>query len=180
MADTSDQSVLGKVRQALGRAACAAAAPVPPALSEPVTRQVHMAIGLPELFARCASDNKMKVQPLRVEQLHEHLIAFLREHNCRKIALPQSVFLEKLRIIDALKAAGFDARLWTEMTLDEIYDFDCGVTDVYCAVAEIGGLVIRPTPLHGRALSLVPPIHVAILEPKNFVPDLVDLFEKLG
>jgi L-lactate dehydrogenase complex protein LldG len=66
------------------------------------------------------------------------------------------------------------------MTLDELYDFDCSVTDVYCAVAETGSLVMRASAGHGRALSLVPPIHIAVLEPRNFVPDLVDLFEKLS
>jgi L-lactate dehydrogenase complex protein LldG len=66
------------------------------------------------------------------------------------------------------------------MTLDELYDFDCGVTDVYAGVAETGSLVIKHSPEHGRALSLVPAVHVAIVEPKNLVGDLVDLFEKLG
>jgi L-lactate dehydrogenase complex protein LldG len=51
---------------------------------------------------------------------------------------------------------------------------------VYAAVAEVGGLVIRGTDRHGRAISLVPRVHVAILESKLLVPDLVDLFEKLS
>ena len=60
-----------------------------------------------------------------------------------------------------------------------MYDFDCGVTDVYAAVAETGSLVVRPTREHGRGLSLIPALHVAVVEPKNFVPDLVDLFDQL-
>ena len=82
--------------------------------------------------------------------------------------------------MEGLKRAGFDARTWDQMTLDELYDFDCGVSDVYAAVAETGSLVIKNSPEHGRALSLVPAVHVAIVEPKNLVADLVDLFEKLG
>ena len=69
---------------------------------------------------------------------------------------------------------------WDQSTLDAAYDLDCGVTDVYAAVAETGSLVIVPTPGHGRALSLVPPIHVAIVEPANIVPDLIDLLEKIS
>ena len=80
----------------------------------------------------------------------------------------------------ALRGAGLEVRTWDRMTLDELYDFDAGVTDVYAAVAETGSLVIKHSPEHGRALSLVPAVHVAIVEPKNLVADLVDLFEKLG
>jgi L-lactate dehydrogenase complex protein LldG len=38
---------------------------------------------------------------------------------------------------------------------------------------------VRAAPEHGRALSLAPPVHVAIVRPKDFIPDLLDLFEKL-
>ena len=33
---------------------------------------------------------------------------------------------------------------------------------------------------HGRLLSLVPFVHVAVVEPKVFVPDLIDLFDALA
>ena len=55
----------------------------------------------------------------------------------------------------------------------------CGVTDVDYAVAETGTVVIRHRPEHGRLLSLVPFVHVAIVEPKCMVPDLIDLFAVL-
>ena len=57
---------------------------------------------------------------------------------------------------------------------------DCGLTDVNWAVAETGSLVIVPSANQGRLLSLVPAVHIAIVEPKNFLPDLVDLFEKIS
>jgi L-lactate dehydrogenase complex protein LldG len=53
------------------------------------------------------------------------------------------------------------------------------VTEVDYAVAETGSLVIRHRPEHGRLLSLVPFVHVAVVEPKNFLPDLLDLMEVL-
>jgi L-lactate dehydrogenase complex protein LldG len=105
---------------------------------------------------------------------------YLRGQGCKRIALPRSAFLERLNVVKGLAGLGFEARTWEQMTLDELYDFDCGVTDVYAAVAETGSLVIKNSAEHGRALSLVPAVHVAIVEPKNLVGDLVDLFEKLG
>jgi L-lactate dehydrogenase complex protein LldG len=175
----SNVNVIANVRRALGRTA-GQDVPAAPVIEEPVARLVHTDLGLPELFIKRAQENKMLVEGVYVEALGERLVEFLRERECRKIALAASRLLEKVGVPAAVREAGLEAKLWPEMTLDEVYDFDVGVTDVWCAVAETGSLVIRPTPEHGRALSLVPPIHVAVLEPKNFVPDLVDLFQKLS
>jgi L-lactate dehydrogenase complex protein LldG len=178
---TNDESgVMTKVRRALGRPDGVKDAPIPPELPEHVVRLVQSEIGLPELFARRAEENKMHVEGVGVEELVARIAEYLRGQECRRIALPRSGFLERLGVVEGLKRAGFEARTWDGMTLDELYDFDCGVTDVYAGVAETGSLVIKHSPEHGRALSLVPAVHVAIVEPKNLVADLVDLFEKLG
>ncbi len=175
----TDDGVIEAVRRALGRTESLTAAPIPPAINEPLVRLVHSDIGLPELFADRAKANKMGVEALYLEELHAKLIGFLKANDCRLIALPASPFLEKIGVPQALRDAGFTVRLWPEMTLDELYDFDCGVTDVWRAVAETGSLVMRASPEHGRALSLVPPLHIAILQPKDFLADLVDLFQLL-
>jgi L-lactate dehydrogenase complex protein LldG len=169
--------VIETVRRALGRTAPATAPPVPPSIDEPITRLVHSDIGLPELFARTAKENKMGVEMVHPEEVSPKLVEFLRAGKLRRIALPASKLLKQLGVVDALRSAGFEVRTWDAMSLDELYDFDCAVTDVWAAVAEVGALVIRGSPEHGRALSLVPAVHVAILEPRNFVPDLVDLFQ---
>jgi L-lactate dehydrogenase complex protein LldG len=174
------ESVIDRVRRALGRTEPLTAAPTPPTIDEPITRLVHSDFGLPELFAKAAAENKMYVFPVYLEELAGKLSDFLREKQAKRIAFPVSPFLEKIGVPEALRAAGFETKRWDAMTLDELYDYDAGVTDVYAAVAETGSLAVRSSPGHGRALSLVPPIHVAILEPKNFVPDLVDLFQKLN
>jgi L-lactate dehydrogenase complex protein LldG len=172
-------NVIDKVRQALGRTDPLNEAPVPPEIDERLVRLVHSEIGLPELFARIAKENKIGVSTPNVEELHEQLIQFLRSKNVRTIAVAGGKFLDQLQILPALKDAGFDARGWETLTLDQLYDIDCGITDVFAAVAEVGAMVIRSSAEHARALSLVPPIHVAILEPRNFVPDLIDMFQKL-
>jgi L-lactate dehydrogenase complex protein LldG len=176
---TDPNHVLEKVRHALGRSAPLASAPVPPVLSEPIIRLVHTEIGLGELFARRAGENAMDVEGVSVEELPKRLIDCLNAASVHRIALPVSPFLRQLEVQRHLNLAGFEVGRWDQLSADELYDFDCGVTDVYCAVAETGSLVIRPSAGQGRTLSLVPPLHVAILQPKDFVPDLVDLFEKL-
>jgi len=178
---TNDENdVLTKVRRALGRPDGVKEAPIPPELPEHIVRLVQSEIGLAELFARRAEENKMHVEGVRVEELGGKVREYLRGEGCKRIAVPKSGFLERLNLVRGLAALGFEVRTWDQMTLDELYDYDCGVTDVYAAVAETGSLVIKSSPEHGRALSLVPAVHVAIVEPKNLVADLVDFFEKLG
>jgi L-lactate dehydrogenase complex protein LldG len=179
MSETDSNDVIEKVRRALGRSAPLTAPPTPPVIDEPIVRLVHTDLGLPELFARVAKENKIGIEMVYVEELAEKLVKFLNDHHVKTIALPGSAFLQKLGVIELLRGAGFDIKVWDVLTLDELYDIDAAVTDVWLAVAEVGALVMRSSPLHGRALSLVPPIHVAILEPKNFIPDLLDLFQKL-
>ncbi len=171
---------MGKVRQALGRDRSPSPPPTPPTIDEPITRLVHSDIGLAELFARTAGENKIQADIVRAQDVGPMLCEFFRSHQCRKIALAESELLGRIGVADALAAGGFDVKMWNQITLDELYDFDAGVTDVYAAVAEIGGLVVQASPRHGRAISLVPPIHVAVVEPKNLLPDLVDLFQKMA
>jgi L-lactate utilization protein LutC len=171
---------IARIRKALGRTEALSAPPHPPEIDEPITRLVHFEIGLSELFAKTAEAAKMEVTLCRPEELAAEVAGFLRAAGCKRVALSGAAFLERFELCNALKAEGFDARRWGEITLDELYDFDCGVTEVYRAVAETGSLVIRSSAEHGRALSLVCPVYVAIVEPKNLVPDLVDLFEALS
>jgi L-lactate dehydrogenase complex protein LldG len=174
--DQTNNPVLDRVRRALGRTEPLKTPPTPPAIREPVARLVHSDIGLPELFARRAADNKMHVDFAGAGRV----VAFLQAKGLKRIALPVSPVLERLGIAPALREAGIDARTWDQMTLDELYDVDASVTDVTYAVAETGSLVIKSSAQHGRALSLVPLVHVAIVEPRNCIPDLLDLMEILG
>lgn len=154
--------------------------PVPPEIKEPVTRLVHSDIGLPELFAKRAAVNKMHVDVVGADGVARAIVAFFQAKGSRRIAMPVSATLERLGVKNSLLAAGLQAKSWDEITLDQLYDFDAAVTDVSWAVAETGSLVIKSDLRHGRALSLVPVVHVAVVEARNCVPDLIDLLEILG
>ena len=171
--------VIDKVRRSLGRTASLSAAPTPPPIDEPVARLVHSDIGLAELFVKRAGAMKMIATPISVDDVLPAMAAFLRERQSARVMLSDTALLTRLGVCEYLKSQGFDARRWSEITPDEAYDFDAGVTDVDYAVAETGSLVIRHRPEHGRLISLVPFVHVAVVEPKNFLPDLIDLFQRL-
>ncbi len=163
----------------LGRREPLKVAPVPPAIDEPITRLVHSDIRLADLYLKTAKAAKFVVESVAPDELAGKLLEFLKSKNCHRVSLTNTDLFDQLNLPAVLRGAGLDATFWSEITLDETYELDCGITDVWAAVAETGSLVIRPDPRHGRALSLIPPIHVAIVEPKNIVADLLDLFEKM-
>ncbi len=178
--ETLSGSVMDRVRKALGRTQPLTSPPAPPKILEPVARLVHSDIGLPELFASRAAANKMHPETVNAADVAQRVVAFFRSKGVKRIAMPNSPTLERLGVARALQGAGFEVKTWDQMTLDELYDFDASVTDVSWAVAETGSLVIKSSASHGRAISLVPIVHVVIVQAANCVPDLLDLMEILG
>lgn len=180
MSHESEPTVIDRVRRALGRTAPLDCPPEPPALPEHVVRLVHTDISLSELFAKRAEELKMGITFAHPDDLAQQIVAFLRQKGVKRVAASGSKLLDSLGVMNALRNAGFDAKRWNDITLDQMYDFDGAVTDTTYAVAESGTLAIVTDANNGRALSLVPMYHVAVVEPRNLVPDLLDLFKILG
>jgi L-lactate dehydrogenase complex protein LldG len=178
--DPLTHPVMDRVRRSLGRAVSPLPSPpVPPVIDEPIARLVHSSIGLPELFIKRASDMKMLVEAVTADDLLERLTTFIREQGMKRVMLSDTPVILRMNICRHLNEQGIEAKQWADMTADETYDFDCGVTEVDYGVAETGTVVIRHSPQHGRLLSLVPFVHVAIVEPSKLVPDLIDLMDAL-
>ena len=52
-------------------------------------------------------------------------------------------------------------------------EIDAGLTIAECAIADTGTLVIRSSSWQPRTLSLVPPIHICLLDARCMYPDLL-------
>lgn len=57
----------------------------------------------------------------------------------------------------------------------ELFDIDAGITGTRGAVADTGAVVLWPTPDEPRLLSLVPPVHVAVLDAERIHASLTDM-----
>jgi L-lactate dehydrogenase complex protein LldG len=177
--DNHSDTVMQRVRRALGRTGPRESPPIPPTLDEPVVRLVSSDIGLVDLFTKRAGDLSMQVFSTTREDLPNTLIEFLQVNNCKNALLPDVESLKKMNLKEILNQAGIAARWWNEVTLDEAYSYDAGVTNAFKAVAECGALAMRFSPEHGRIISLAPFVHAAIIDAKDILPDLLDLFELL-
>lgn len=171
--------MIERVRKALGRSQPLKNPPVPPEIPDSIARLAPRDGDLTGLFAKSAAAANFHLDRVTADQICCRLVEFLQLNQCREIGICISPLLDRLGIEPAIRVANLALHRWDQSTLDAAYDLDCGITDVYAAVAETGSLVIRPSAGHGRALLLVPAIHIAIVESANIVPDLIDLMEKL-
>lgn len=60
-----------------------------------------------------------------------------------------------------------------EALKDQLFDqVDAGLTLATCAIADTGTLVILSSPAQPRSLSLVPPVHICLLDARRLYPDM--------
>jgi L-lactate dehydrogenase complex protein LldG len=59
-------------------------------------------------------------------------------------------------------------------------DATLGITAVSAAIAETGSIVMQSGAGRSRSASLLPPVHLAIVEARLVLPDLFDYFGRLG
>jgi L-lactate dehydrogenase complex protein LldG len=92
--------------------------------------------------------------------------------------------LDRLGLADLLAQAG--VKLHDEANLAALPEgerrrvqlaCDIGITSCDAAIAETGTLMMCSRPGQERVASLLPPYHVAIVERKQIVADLIDAFE---
>lgn len=60
-----------------------------------------------------------------------------------------------------------------------IFETDAGITAAAGAVADTGALILRPDQAEPRLMSLVPPIHIAVLDADDIYPDLTAAMEEM-
>lgn len=104
----------------------------------------------------------------------EVLLSIIKQNNARKIALSDSPLVKKI--------AGFlrmDAEFIENASVDVLFESDLGVTGAQLAIAETGTLVLESETERHRRTSLVPPVHVCVLEAKNIRRTLGEILEIL-
>jgi len=124
---------------------------------------------LASLFAAKASAIGMRVTRISDAELDATIAKLLENRGKTVVAARDQALAAR-----AATAAG--ARLAPNDNDDLLFDCEVGITDVDCAIAESGSLVVST---NGRIRNawITPPIHIAIVRAGEILPDLVDLFE---
>jgi L-lactate dehydrogenase complex protein LldG len=106
--------------------------------------------------------------------------SILQAHNARKILLSRGGVIERLNLPAKLTAFGMDVKTLDELQAnpwDEFFAADVGITNVHRLIAETGTVVLASKPDEPRSASLLPPVHIALAERSQLLPDLFDLFD---
>lgn len=122
-----------------------------------------------------------------LDEARAKLRELLEKHSPRSVLPWQHLLLDRLRLgemltemdIESLNHETLSRRDATEQRA-AVMAADVGVTSCDVAVAETGSLVVCSRPGQERIASLVTPVHIALVERTQIVPDLFDAFERLG
>ena len=123
------------------------------------------------------------------DEAAKHIDDLARDLEARSIVRSGHAVLDRLRLADRLERAGVDVRL---LAVDDAGDkpsdrqraenrgsaiaADMGLTGVDFAIAETGSCVLFARKGVSRLVSLVPPVHVAVVEKGQVLPGLDELF----
>ncbi|MHC5004287.1 MAG: LutC/YkgG family protein [Planctomycetota bacterium] len=165
---------LARVRAALGRPD--GDAPAPPAVDDALVRRCGPDDDLAARFAEAAERTGMAVHRCRAASLAATIAGVLESCGARTATLSATRPSVLEAAGTALGGAG-RAVDWNDADgLESHYEADAGVTDVEAAIAETGSIVITSAAGRSRGAFLVPPVHVAVVEAAQIVPDLLDFW----
>jgi L-lactate dehydrogenase complex protein LldG len=106
--------------------------------------------------------------------------SIVRPLNARKIILSRGGLIDRFDLVARLKEIGLEPTTLDEVAhhpQEEFFKADVGITNVHRLIAETGSVVVASQPNEPRSISLLPPVHIALAERSQILPDLFDLFD---
>ncbi len=107
----------------------------------------------------------------------DRITALLAERRARTVAVWTTP--ELAPVLDRLRTAGVDLVL-PGAPPERVAEADAGVTGAEWGIADTGTLVLASGPDRPRLASLLPPVHIALLDAERVLPDLPALFGRTG
>lgn len=122
-----------------------------------------------ELFCKAMRSVRAEVHRVNGDDWAEKLARLAKEKQLRNLLYaPAGPLAEKIEAawqletdLPELVARETDVDDWKE---ELFFGIDAAVTSTRSGIAEVGALILWPTPEEPRSFSLVPPLHIAVLE----------------
>jgi len=99
----------------------------------------------------------------------------IEQKNARRIAVTNSPLVQRV-----VKRVKLDVELLENVVPPALFDCDIGITSAQWAVAETGTLVLESDKEQHRLASLVPPVHIAIIEADQIRHTLAEVLQALS
>jgi L-lactate utilization protein LutC len=120
------------------------------------------------------------------QQAVEQLTLLLKQFQPRTALCWQHPLLELISLMSVLKSLTIDPLDYERLVnlspveqRQQMLAADIGITSADYAIAETGTLVMQSGPGRERLASLLPPVHIAIVDSSQILPDLFDLFARI-
>jgi L-lactate dehydrogenase complex protein LldG len=112
------------------------------------------------------------------------VLELVQQSTAQKILLGRTPLLDGLALAEPLRSLGREVitleDVEKERGRDAVFAAELSITGVDYLIAETGSMVVCTRAEQPRSLSLLPPTHIAVAERRQVLPDLFDLFDKLG
>jgi L-lactate dehydrogenase complex protein LldG len=99
----------------------------------------------------------------------------IEEKNARRVAVSDSQLVQQV-----MRGVNNDAEFLQTATPAELFACDTGVTGAQWAIAETGTLVLESAKERHRLASLVPPIHIAVIEASRIRQTMAEVLQALN
>jgi L-lactate dehydrogenase complex protein LldG len=109
------------------------------------------------------------------DQVSDYLSDVTIQHNSKSCIVWETDLIKQLNIIEYLKSTNL--RVIKSHHKKRLARADIGITEADYAIADSGTLVLLSNPKQPRLVSLIAPIHIAILDSERIVPNIFDLFQ---
>ncbi len=175
------EEFLTHIARALGRPAAPQRAdgllPDAPPVDDALVRLAGPDENLVDLFDQRAREVGMEVRRTSAAALKADLLELMRQLNTRSAVVSLSKLDQAPELLAALTGAGVNLLDWRgDHRMATGFVADVGITDVHHALAETGTMICTSDTAHTRAMTLAPPLHVAIVRKCDILPDLLDYF----
>ncbi len=120
-----------------------------------------------------------------LEEAREYVLSLAREQDAKLLVRWDVEELERLGVDGPLEEAGVEVALWRN--LEDFREVagkaDIGLSTAEWAIAETGSLIVTGGLGRGRTVTLLPPVHVALVSVEkvlSIVPEAIEKYAELG
>jgi L-lactate utilization protein LutC len=106
------------------------------------------------------------------------VVELVQARQARRVLIGQGSILDTLDLANRLRSLGIEID-HADASRGAYFAADIGISDVDVLIAETGTIVQASRSGQPRSLSLLPPVHIAVAERAQLVPDLFDWFESI-
>ena len=172
------EEILHRIRKGLGKGEGARKDADAP---EPLTSPGDVELSKDDLaavFAESLSGINTSVYRADREGVLEFVTGFIRERDMKSFSIWETEYLRSLGVKESLEGMGLG--LAPAEDKSGIADSGVGITEADYAIADTGSLVLLSAPEKPRGVSLIPPVHLAIVKRENILCNIGELFSILN